>query len=110
GQGGRDKIAAGVAKATLRTILTRQRRHRTSLGDRVGYSDRLLINKLFNVSYFLDPQHLILGSHLIVDGDDYNRRGTGFQPRRKASCGVRTQPNSPAGGQGWTCHQEINGG
>ncbi|MCH8119293.1 MAG: hypothetical protein IIC00_06165 [Planctomycetes bacterium] len=76
----------------------------------MGYSDRLLINKLFNVSYFLDPQHLILGSHLIVDGDDYNRRGTGFQPRRKASCGVRTQPNSPAGGQGWTCHQEINGG
>jgi len=28
GQGGRGKIAAGVAKATSRTILTRQHRHR----------------------------------------------------------------------------------
>jgi hypothetical protein len=31
------------------------------------------INKRFNVSYLLDPQHLILVSHLIVDGDDNNR-------------------------------------
>ena len=39
---------------------TTQAKHRASLGDRADYWDRLLINKLFNVSYFLDPQHLIL--------------------------------------------------
>ncbi len=34
------------------------------------------INKRFSVSYFLAPHHLILGSHLIVDGDDNNRFGS----------------------------------
>ena len=45
-------------------------------------SQKYLINKLFNVSYFLDPQHLILGSHLIVDGDDYNRLGSDRLPNK----------------------------
>jgi hypothetical protein len=39
-------------------------------------SQKHLINKLFNVSYFLAPQHLILGYHLIVDGDDNNHFGS----------------------------------
>jgi len=45
-------------------------------------SQKHLINKLFNVSYFLDPQHLILDSHLIVDGDDYNRLGSDRLPSK----------------------------
>jgi len=40
-------------------------------------SQKYLINKLFNVSYFLDPQHLILVSHLIVDGE-------GWQPQAQS--------------------------
>jgi len=46
------------------------------LANLMDESQKYLINKLFNVSCFLDPQHLILGSHLIIDGDDNNRFGS----------------------------------
>jgi len=46
------KDSPGVVFSTLRTFFHRQRTHRTSLGDRAGYWDKLLANGLSNHFYY----------------------------------------------------------